>query len=137
MLSDKDLYEGFQADDVERVRREAREQYGAGTVEESEAKLRKLSREQWSQVQKAGDVATRRLAALMQEDPSSDDVQAAVAAHHAWIENFYPCSADRYRGLAQLYVEHDEFRAFYERYAAGLAGFMQQAMTYYADHSLE
>ncbi len=41
-----------------------------------------------------------------------------------------------YSGLGQLYVEHDEFRAYYEKYRPGLADFLQKAMTYYADHTL-
>jgi len=137
MLSDEELYEGFQADDVERVRMEAKARYGGDVIEQSETKLRKLSREAWTQVQEEGGYIAFRLAALMDQDPTGGDVQEAVAAHHAWIENFYPCSAERYRGLAKLYVEHDEFRAFYERYGEGLAVFMQAAMLYYADQNLE
>jgi hypothetical protein len=41
-----------------------------------------------------------------------------------------------YRGLGRLYVEHEEFRAFYDKYRPGLADFMQAAMAYYADHTL-
>jgi MerR family transcriptional regulator, thiopeptide resistance regulator len=59
-----------------------------------------------------------------------------VARHHAWLEHFWHANADAYRGLGQLYVENDEFRAFYERYRPGLADFMRAAMTYYADHTL-
>jgi hypothetical protein len=36
----------------------------------------------------------------------------------------------------RLYVEHPEFRAFYETYRPGLAGFMQAAMAHYADTGL-
>ena len=60
------------------------------------------------------------------------DVQKAIARHHAHIEQFYPAPAEVYRGLGQLYVEHKEFRAFYDKYRLGLAGFMQAAMEYIA-----
>ncbi len=63
-------------------------------------------------------------------------MQAAIARHYAHLENFYHATAAMYRGLGQLYVEHDEFLANYEKYRPGLAGFMQKAMTYYADHTL-
>jgi hypothetical protein len=55
---------------------------------------------------------------------------------YAWIENFYPAPAEVYRGLGQMYAEHPEFRAFYDRFAEGLADFMQIAMDYFADEEL-
>ncbi|MFN2168790.1 MAG: TipAS antibiotic-recognition domain-containing protein, partial [Anaerolineae bacterium] len=55
---------------------------------------------------------------------------------HAWIENFYPCSAEMFRGLGQLYVSHPEFRATYDKYQPDLADFMAEAMAYYADQVL-
>lgn len=38
-----------------------------------------------------------------------------------------------YAGLGQLYCEHDEFRALYDKYRPGLADFMQAAMNCYAE----
>jgi hypothetical protein len=35
-----------------------------------------------------------------------------------------------------MYAEHQEFRAFYDKYHIGLGDFMLSAMTYYADHTL-
>jgi len=60
-----------------------------------------------------------------------------VARHHAWIETFYPCSAEIYRGLAQMYVEHPEFRAFYEKVEPGLAEYLSAAMLIYAAQVLD
>ncbi|MFQ5578217.1 MAG: TipAS antibiotic-recognition domain-containing protein, partial [Anaerolineae bacterium] len=36
--------------------------------------------------------------------------------------------ANVYRGLGQLYAEHDEFRQYYDRFRPGLADFMKVAM---------
>ena len=76
------------------------------------------------------------MAARMGEAPGSPAVQAVIARQHAWIEHFYPCSAEVFRGLGQLYTENDEFRANYDKYRPGLADFMREAMAYYADHML-
>ena len=76
------------------------------------------------------------MAELMDRDPGDSEVQETIAQHHAWIENFYPASAEVYSGLGQLYVEHPEFRAYYEAYAPDLADFMQAAMNYYAEYTL-
>lgn len=136
-MTDAELYEGFSPEQAERYRREAREMFGSDEVEETEQKLRQLSKAQWQAVKDEGDRVTRELAALVDRPVDDAQVQQLIARHHAWIENFYPAPAEVYRGLGQLYVEHDEFRAFYENYAPGLAAFMQAAMNYYAEHNLQ
>ncbi len=136
MLTVEELYEGFSKEDAERYRREARENWGAERVEATEQRTRKMSKAQWQAVGQQGEEATQLLASLMDHDPDDPAVQAAIARHHAWIENFYPAPAEMYRGLGQMYVEHPEFRAYYEKYRPGLAGFMQAAMAHYADTAL-
>jgi DNA-binding transcriptional MerR regulator len=136
-VTDAELYEGFTEEQIERYQREAREMYDPALVAESERRLRRLSKAEWQAVKAEGDEVTRALAAQMGREPADGQVQALIARHHAWIENFYPCSAEVYRGLAQGYAEHPEFRAFYDRYAPGLADFMRDAMAYYADEVLE
>jgi len=136
-LTDEELYAGFTPQQVERYKREARERYDPALVEESERRVRRMSREQWQAVGAEGGAVTSGMAALMDQEPGDVDVQAMVARHHAWIENFYPCSAEIYRGLGQGYVEHPEFRAFYERVRPGLADFMSVAMNIYADQVLD
>ncbi len=135
-LTDEELYEGLPKEQSERWRREARELYGDDVVEQSEQRARKMSKAEWNALKDEGDAVTRGLAGLMDRDPGDPEVQAAVAKHYAWLEHFWHADADAYRGLGQLYVENDEFRAFYERYRPGLADFMQAAMNYYADHTL-
>jgi len=135
MLSDEELYEGFSQETIDRYRREARERYG-DMVDETENKLKKLSYAGWKQVQEEGRDVTLRIAALMDHNPEAQEVQEAIAAHHAWIEHFYEAPAELYRGLGTMYVEHPEFKAFYEQVREGLAEFMCAAMTYYANTTL-
>jgi DNA-binding transcriptional MerR regulator len=136
-LTDAELYEGFSQEQIERYQREAREMYDPKLVEESNRRVRKMSKAQWNAIKQEGDQVTRGLAELSERLPGDPEVQQLIARHHAWIENFYPCSSEIYRGLGQLYVEHPEFRANYDRYRPGLADFMQAAMNYYCDHTLD
>jgi DNA-binding transcriptional MerR regulator len=136
-LTDEELYEGFTTEQIERYKREAREMYGTALVEESEQRVKKMSKEEWQAIGAEGEAVTTALAALADRDPGDKEVQKLIARHHAWIENFYPCSAEVYRGLGQGYVEHPEFRAFYEKYRPGLADFMSAAMNCYADQVLD
>lgn len=136
MLTVEELYEGFSKEDAQRYRREARENWGAEMVEATEQRARAMSKEQWRAVGQQGEAAAQLMAGLMGHDPADPAVQDAIAQHHAWIENFYPAPAELYRGLGQMYAEHPEFRAYYEKYRPGLADFMQAAMSYYADTAL-
>ena len=136
-LTDEELYEGFTPEQIEEYKREAREMYDPAMVEESEQRLKKMSRAQWKAVGAEGEAVTTGLAALADRAPGDPEVQELIARHHAWIENFYPCSAEVYRGLGRGYVEHPKFRAFYEKYRPGLADFMAAAMNHYADEVLD
>ena len=106
-------------------------------VDETEQRMRGLPKQQWEAIKQEGDDVTRGVAALTDRAPGDPEVQTYIARHHAWIENFYPCSAEVYRGLGQGYATHPEFRAFYEKYRPGLADFMSAAMNYYADQVLD
>jgi DNA-binding transcriptional MerR regulator len=136
-LTDQELYEGFTTEQIERYKREARQMYDSALVEESERRVKQMSRAEWKAVGAEGEAVTSGLAALADREPADAEVQELIARHHAWIENFFPCSAEVYRGLGQGYVEHPEFRAFYEKYRPGLADFLSAAMNHYADQVLD
>jgi DNA-binding transcriptional MerR regulator len=135
-ITDAELYAGFTPEQAERYRREAREKYDPALVEESERRLRQMSKAQWDSIKAEGDEVTRSMAALMGRPPGDAEVQQVVARHYAWIEHFWTPTAEAYRGLGQGYVDNPEFRAFYDRYAPGLADFLAAAMRTYADEVL-
>lgn len=135
-MTDEELYEGFTQEQIERYEREVQDKYDPELVQESKRRLGKMSKEQWQSVKAEGDEVTRMIAELADRAPVDGEVQALIARHHAWIENFYPASAGVYRGLGHMYAEHEEFRVFYEKFRPGLADFMQAAMTYFADNKL-
>jgi len=136
-LTDEEIYEGFSKEQAERYRREAREMYGPALVEESERRLKRMSKAQLEALRQEGEDITQQIAGLMERGPGDQQVQEAIARHHAMMGKFYTVTPEIYRGLGNLYVEHAEFRAFYEKYRPGLADFMQAAMTYYCEHSLK
>ncbi|MBN1248117.1 MAG: TipAS antibiotic-recognition domain-containing protein [Anaerolineae bacterium] len=132
LLTDEELYEGLAQEQAERYQRETRESYDPALVAESERRLRKMSKEQWQALKSEIGEVTVQLAEAMEKGPESPEVQELVAWHFRVMEKSYPVSPDIYQGLAQLYIDHAEFRAFYERIRPGLAKFLNAAMTYYA-----
>ena len=135
-LTDAELYAGFTQEQKERYEREVNQKYDPALVEESHRRLRKMTKSQWQAVKEEGDAVTRQLAKLIDSPVEDPSVQAAVARHHAWIENFFPANAQVYRALGNGYAENPEFREFYDKYHPGLADFMSAAMEYYAAHSI-
>ena len=135
-LTDEQLTADFTQEKVARYRQEARERYDPALVKESERRIRKLSKAQWEGLKREGEEVTRLIAGLMDKPPDNPEIQILVGRHHAWIERFYNASAEVYRGLGELYGEHDGFRDYYDQYRPGLADYMREAMAYYADHVL-
>jgi DNA-binding transcriptional MerR regulator len=135
-LTDEELYEGLPKEQVARWKREVNERYDPQLVAESNRRVQAMSKGEWNDVKTEGDAIARRMAELMGRPASDPEVQATIARQHAWIENFYPCSAQMFQGLGQLYAENPEFRANYDKYRPALADFMRDAMTYYAEHTL-
>ena len=135
-LSDAELYEGFSQEQIDRYKRESREAYGVEVVEESERRAKGMSKDQWQAVKDEGEAVTQELAAVMDRPVDDPEVQALIARHYKWVATFWTPDAAAYQGLGQLYTDNPEFRANYDKYRAGLAAFLRQAMTYYAEHTL-
>ena len=135
-MTNEELYEGFTPEQIERYTREANEMYDPKIVAETNRRVRSMTKAQWQAVKAEGGSMARQLADRMDQAPGDAAVQAAIARHYAWVDNFWHPTAESYRGLGQGYAEHPEFRAFYEKYRPGLANFMCTAMSYYADHTL-
>lgn len=135
LVTDEDLYGGFTPEQAERYDREAKEKYG-DMYEISQKRVRQMTKGQWKTIGVEGEDITKSMAKRIGTDPAGAEVQALIKRHHAWIENFYPCSQQMYIGLSNLYIENPEFTAHYERFAPGLALFMSAAMKVYADRAL-
>jgi hypothetical protein len=132
-LSDAELYEGLNQDKFDRYDQETRQAYDPKMVEQVNRKIRNLTKSQWDGVKEEGSIIAKNLSVLIDRDPKDPEVQSWIARQHAWIENFYPASAEIFRGLGKLYASNEEFRATYDQYKPGLADFMQKAMHFYAD----
>lgn len=135
MLTDAELYQGFTPGKIAAMKKEARELYGEKVVEQSERRVKGMGRAKWEAINRDVDAACREMAALMTagRDPGEPAVQTQVAKHHAWILNFWTPDAESYRGLGRLYRDHPEFRAYYEKYAAGFADYLCRAVDRYSE----
>ncbi len=136
LVTDEDLYAGFTPEEVEACEEEAVEKYGEEKVDEVNSRIKKMTKNEWADVQAEGEKIPADLAGMLDKDPADDQVQEVVVRHRAWIENFYPVTKEVYVGLAQMYVEDERFRAFYDKHGEGVAELLSAGMKVYAVRNL-
>ena len=126
----ENLFEGFSPADYED---EARERWPE-QFEQAQAVARAASPEQVTAEQEQLTAQLIRMAELMTAGkPVADpEVQVEVDRHYRWVTLHWTPTAQAYRGLGQLYVDDERFRARYEQIAPGLAAYQRDAMTVYA-----
>ncbi len=131
----KELYEGFSKG--AEYRKEAVERWGEKMISETESKLKNLGKEGWKNLKEEAEEITRNLAKLMDHAPAHAQVQEAIARFHMHLNQFYEVNETHYRGLADMYVQDERFKAHYDKYHEGLAEFMRKAIHIYCDNGMK
>ncbi|MGV3559022.1 MerR family transcriptional regulator [Larkinella arboricola] len=143
MLTDEELYAGFPKEQAEAYRQEAVAKYGEKVVEESENKLRHLTKAEFEQLKAEGEAIYRTLGGLMQKDPADPVVQQQIARHFALIKAMWGPSVGNgdtmgaYRGLAQLYVDDQRYTSQNGQPNPDYAQFLSKAMIHFVDSQKE
>lgn len=135
MLSDKDLYEGFDDETIKRYERESKANWGGtDAYEQSRRRVKAMSKEQWQAVKARGEEITLAFAELYKAGKIPEGPEAMEACR-CWAEHlkaFYDPTPEMIEGLGAMYADHPEFRATYEKFAPGLADWLKPAMAAYA-----
>jgi len=92
----------------------------------------------YDNITKTTDVLFRQLAHCIEQglDPTADEVQKIIKRHHILAEQTLTGTREVYMAMAELYVEHPEFRKQLEPIHLNLATFMAEAMKVFADKEL-
>ena len=79
----------------------------------------------------------KKIAAAMQAGKAISDpeVQKLMDQSRAFISQFYDCSTQMFRNLADMYIQDPRFTATYEKYAKGMAQYVRDAIHYYCDQA--
>lgn len=136
-MTDEELYEGFSKEEATTMREEVKQRWGEEELLATEERIRQMDKEQWKDVKEEGHAVTQLLADVMDLPPDHILVQKAIEKHYMHMNRFYEVSEERYRGLGQLYVEDERFKAYYEKYRTGLAEFVQQAINVFCDNGMK
>lgn len=136
-MTDKEKFEGFKQkmidDNEEKYGKEIREKYGDDMVNMSNHKLKNMTQDQHDEAtQLAKEVNTALAEAFKYGDPASEMAQAAADLHKQWLSYYWnEYSKEAHAGLAQMYVDDERFKAYYDEKKPGTAEFLRDAIHIY------
>ena len=131
-MNESQLFEGFSDEKQAQYEQEVRERWGDDPVtEQSFKQWASYTAAQKKQIMSEGGMIYRDLAAAMEQGYASPVVQAIVARWHQHLRYFYEPTIEILRGLGQMYAEHPDFRATFEKLHPDLPEFLQQAIDLY------
>ena len=139
IMADEQKFEAFKSRAVKENERrygaEIREKYGNTEVDEANARVMGLTREQYAEWDRLGKEILEKLAAAVAAgaNPAGEEGKEITALHRRWLTvtgNQY--DLQRHRGLAELYVQDERFTAYYDKKQPGCARFLRDAVLHWA-----
>jgi DNA-binding transcriptional MerR regulator len=140
IMRDTEMYDGFDPQ-----KQQEHEQYMLDTgvisqqqIDESWQKVAHWRKPNWELFKDEGEQLNRELAAAVKNHlkPNSSEVQTLVQRHYALVSTFWTPTKATYIGLAQMYLDHPDFRSFYSNYHPDLVEYLVEAMRFFAEHEL-
>jgi DNA-binding transcriptional MerR regulator len=136
-MTDQEKFEGFKQtmidDNEKKYGKEIREKYGDDTVNKSNEKLKNMTKEQHDEVTRLGNEVKATLAEAYETgDPASPIAQKAADLHKQWLTFYWSeYSKEAHASLAQMYVDDERFKAYYDDKQPGSAEFLRDAVRIY------
>lgn len=136
-MTDREKFEGFKQKLVEdneiKFGKEARERYGDEAVDRSNEAFKNMTKEQYDRMAGLDRQVKEALAeAFRQGDPAGELAQRAAQLHREWLTMCWGgYDSEAHAGLAQMYVEDERFRAYYDQGQPGMTEFLRDAIQIY------
>jgi len=132
-MTDKEKFEGFKQKMLNDNEKKYGKKYGEDIVNKSNEKLKNMTQEDHEEVTRLANEITDTLAkAFKNGDPASETAQKAADLHKQWLTYFWSdYSKEAHAGLAQMYVDDDRFKAYYDEKQPGSAEFLRDAIHIY------
>lgn len=136
-MTNKEKFEGFKQqlidENEKKYGKEIREKYGDEAVERSNQKVKNMTQEEHDEVTRLSNEVTAALAEAIQTgDPAGTAAQKAADLHKQWLTYYWnEYSKEAHAGLAQMYVDDERFRAYYDVNQPGTAEFLRDAILIY------
>lgn len=139
IMSDEQKFEAFKQRAVAHIEEvygaETRARYGDKEVDEANAAVMNLTREQYQEWTDLGREIQKRLEAAVRSEvlPESETGRDITALHRRWLTiTGTPYDPARHRGIAALYIADPRFTAYYDKAVPGCARFLSDAVAHWA-----
>lgn len=140
-MKDKEIFDGF---NITLVKAKEGQSYSAAeklvvqSVKHpttSAEDVKKRGQDYYDKINKTAHALFKELVHCIEKglDPSANEVQKIIKKHHTFIEQTHAASKKVYKAMAQLYVEHPEFRKQLDPFHPKLAQFMAKGMNIFAE----
>ena len=140
-MKKNEMFEGFDISEIEahkeRYVEETKRKYGdTDAYKESLIKTSKYTKGDWARINASNGKINEKIIANMDKGIDNLEVQKTVNELKQHItDNFYDCTLEIFRGLADLYVNDERFTTNIDKYKKGLAKFLSESMIYYCDNA--
>jgi len=140
-MASEQMFEGFSPEKQKQYEKELVDTYGEGMqprIDASKERIKGWTKEDFKAASDRWQAFLSQLGALAEAGKSSDseEVQALIPNHRAWLEAYWTPNQESYIGLGQMYASHPDFRKQFYEVREGLADFCADAMRVYAEAEL-
>ncbi|MDD2446859.1 MAG: TipAS antibiotic-recognition domain-containing protein [Tissierellia bacterium] len=136
-MNDKEKFEGSKdklvQDNEDKFGVEIREKYGKDIVEKSNERFKNMTQEDFIKLNELGSQIKFYLGqAMKHRDPTSDLAQKAAELHKEWITmSWGTYDKEAHANLAQMYVDDENFKKYYDDEVEGAAVLLRDAIFIY------
>lgn len=131
-LTPEEKFEVFGDKDPEQYTEEAEQRWGGTEAyAESQRRAARYTKDDWKRMQAEVNAWSERYDTLMAagEPPTGEAAMDMAEEHRQHITQwFYECTYEIHRGLADMYVADERFKAFYDSRRTGLAEHLRDAI---------
>ncbi|MCC0653014.1 MULTISPECIES: MerR family transcriptional regulator [unclassified Clostridioides] len=137
IMTDLEKFEGFKEKMIDENEKnygtEIREKYGEDVINQSNRKLKNMSKKDYEDWQDLSTEIISKLKKAFKTGNASNELSQEVARlHHKWLSytwNTY--SKEAHAALAQMYVDDERFTSYYDKEQPGLAKFLRDSIVFY------
>jgi DNA-binding transcriptional MerR regulator len=136
-MTDKEKFTGFKQQMIDENEKkygeEIRQKYGNDTVDQSNKKVMNMTEEDYEAVTNLEKQVLETLAQAFENgDPAGELGQKTAELHKKWLTYYWSeYSKEAHAGLAQMYVDDERFKAYYDKKQPGGAEFLRDAIHIY------
>ena len=136
-MNDTEKFQAFKekmiGDNEKKFGEEVREKYRNDQLSKSNKMLKNMTQDQYQELEKLNsDVIDTLILAFDTKDPASELAQKAAGLHGQWLCYFWDSySKEAHMNIAQMYLDDERFKAYYDNHKSGLAEFLRDAIAIY------